>query len=77
MIQVDASAPIWAQRLSRDAQTAIDNALSLFISRVPYAVASLPPASKNTNKIALLSDGTFWLAKSNGTDWLYPDNTAV
>ncbi len=77
MIQVDASAPVWAQRLSRDAQTEIDNALSLFVSRVPIAVADLPPASKHTDKIVLLSNGTFWLAKSNGASWRYPDNTAV
>lgn len=77
MIQVDTSAPTWAQRLARDTQTEIENALALFVSRVPYAVASLPPASKYTNKIALLSNGTFWLAKSDGTDWLYPDGTPV
>jgi len=77
MIQVDASAPAWGQRLAKDAQTEIDAALSLFVSRVPIAVASLPAASKYTNKIALLSNGTFWLAKSNGTAWIYPDNTAV
>ena len=77
MIQVESSAPIWAQRLARDAQSEIDDSLGLFISRVPFTVATLPAADKHTNKIALLSNGTFWLAKSNGTDWLYPDMTTV
>lgn len=77
MIQVDATAPTWAQRLAKDTQTEIDGTLALFVSRVPFAVADLPAASKYLNKIALLSDGTFWLAKSNGTNWLYPDNTSV
>jgi hypothetical protein len=77
MIQVDATAPTWAQRLAKDTQTEIDNSIGIFVSRVPYAVASLPLASKYLNKIALLSDGTFWLAKSNGVNWLYPDNSVV
>lgn len=77
MIQVDASAPNWAQRLAKDTQTEIDASLALFVSRVPFAVASLPAASKYLNKIVLLSDGTFWMAKSNGTNWIYPDMTTV
>lgn len=77
MIQIDTSAPQWAQRFARDIQDEIDRTLGLFISRTPIAVASLPAASKHTNKIVLLSDGTFWLAKSNGTDWIYPDGTTV
>lgn len=79
MITVDARAALYVQRLGRDAQTEIDNAPSLFVSRAPFSVAGLltvDPA-KHTNKIALLSNGTFWLAKSDGSDWLYPDNTAV
>lgn len=75
---IEGDAPLWAQRWARDLEAEIEAAtLSLFISRTPIAKASLPAASDHTNKIALLSDGTFWLAKSNGTNWIYPDNTTV
>lgn len=78
MIRVDGTAPVWAQKLARDAQDEI-NLTNLFVSRTPFTVAGLSTvsAADNTNKLALLSDGTFWLAKSNGTAWLYPDNSAV
>lgn len=79
MIQADGNAPAWAQRLAADTQTEIDNAIGLFVSRVPFTVAQLTAtdASKHTNKIAFLSDGTFWLAKSNGTNWIYPNMAAI
>lgn len=58
-------------------QAAIDE-VNLFVSRTPYdATGTLPAASKHVNKIILLHSGSFWLAKSNGTNWLYPDNTTV
>jgi hypothetical protein len=63
-------------RIAPESQDAIDDA-NVFVSRTPFAVADLPPANKHTNKIALLSNGTFWLAKSDGSVWRYPDNTAV
>lgn len=63
-------------KIADEVQDAIDQA-NLFVSRTPFAVADLPPAQRHTNKIALLSNGTFWLAKSNGAAWFYPDNSAV
>lgn len=77
MIRIDGTAPLWAQQLVRSAQQEIDDSLSIFVSRTPFAIADLPAAADHTNKIALLSNGTFWLAKSDGTTWYYPDNTSV
>ena len=79
MIQIDQAAPLWARRWARDASDAVDTAaLSLFVSNTVYdATGVLPDPAKYVNRIILLSAGTFWLAKSDGRNWVYPDMTNV
>lgn len=79
MIVVARDAPPWAHDLARQADAAIATArLGPFLSATVYdATGDLPDPAAHVNKLILLSGGTFWLAKSDGTDWLYPDETAV
>jgi len=79
MLVVAAEAPRWAHDLARqiDRQSA-EAKLGLFVSFAVYdAAGELPDPAKNANKFVLLSNGSFWLAKSSGAAWLYPDNTPV
>lgn len=79
-ITIDRNAPDWAQMMSNTVDSAVNqaSALNFFVSQKVYDAAGiLPDPTKYTNKILLLSNGTFWLAKSNGTNWLYPDGTTV
>ena len=79
MVSVDRTAPEWAQKFARDVSAALETAgLGMFASLTVYdATGTLPDATKNTNKIILLSGGTFWLAKSDGAAWFYPDESPV
>lgn len=79
MIIVSKEAPPYLADACRQADLDIAYArLGPFVSFAVYpAAGDLPDPAKNANKMIFLSGGTFWLAKSDGTDWLYPDNTAV
>ncbi len=67
------------QRYNAKASAAIDQAATgLFVSGTVYdATGTLPDPAKYTNRIILLSGGTYWLAKSNGTAWIYPNMAPV
>lgn len=79
MIVLAKDAPPWAHDGARQADNDIAAArLGPFVSFQVYPVAGdLPDPATNANKIIFLSGGTFWLAKSDGSDWIYPDETAV
>lgn len=80
MIVIDQSAPSWAHRLV----TQINQAF-LGIDPVPlegpYSISSLPDPTNRRwlwRQIAL-SDGAGGIPSAicNGTDWVYPDGTAI
>jgi hypothetical protein len=80
MIVVDAAAPAWAHELARR----IDEEIAarargpfLSLTTIYDAAGSLPDPAKNDGKIILLKNGTYWLAKSIGGAWTYPNNAAV
>lgn len=79
MIVLDANAPQWAHEVFRRVDEIIKEARQgLFVSLTVYdATGDLPDPATNVNKLILLSGGTFWLAKSDGSNWVYPDETNV
>lgn len=79
MLVIDAAAPEWAQEMARRVDQLVDTArLGPFVSFKQYdAGGTLPDPAKYPNKVIFLTNGTFWLAKSDGSAWNYPDNTAV
>jgi hypothetical protein len=76
---IDGQAPPWAQDMARRIDEAITaQRLGPFVSFNVYdAAGDLPDPATNANKIILLSNGTSWIAQSNGADWVYTDGTTV
>jgi len=79
VIVVSKDAPSYAHDLARQADQDIAAAkLGLFVSTTVYpASGDLPDPAQHAHKLILLSGGTYWIAKSDGTDWFYPNNVAV
>jgi len=64
---------------ARAVSRAIEEDIWPFVSRTPYAKASLPAAAAHAFRLILLSDGTGHklVAASDGASWYYLDGSAV
>ena len=80
MINIDQTAPDWAQRMARDTSDALDRAeLGMFVSATAFLSTAMPDATKYAWRLAFVSNGTGnrFVAVSNGVAWYYLDGTAV
>jgi len=79
VIEPPNGSPPWAIELVRRINAEFTNKLKLPFGGQAYSILALPNAATYARKTIPLTDGAggIPLATSDGSDWYYPDGTAV